>query len=232
MRDTSQIVAKEYLEKVMRETGMSGAALARAAGLAPSTINRVLNDPSVKHALSLRTMLKIEKASGVPIPANFLKSRQSAVSNGSKIPVARVTNASQDEPSFYPIDPRRDLPVAGNIDSVTGELTIRTTMGATLVDRPASLDGRQGYCVNMNDGSMYPVYSEGFPLYVDEGRTPIAGDDVVVRFKDGRALIRRFVERTPKSIVCHQFAPDGNVTFPLDSVLKLDLIVANGRLRL
>jgi phage repressor protein C with HTH and peptisase S24 domain len=228
----SQAVARQYLEQIMRETGMSGAALAREAGIAPSTINRVLNDPNVKHTLSLRTMLKIEKATGVPIPANLLKPRQSTVTPMRKISVAPTPNASQDKNSFYPNDPRRDLSMAGTIDSVTGELTIRTTMGATLVERPASLVGRQGYCVTMNDGSMYPVYSEGFPLYVDEDRAPVAGDDIVVRFKDGRALIRRFVERTPKAIVCHQFSPDGDITFAVDTILSLDLIVANGRLRL
>lgn len=232
MQDRSQIVAREYLEQIVRETGMSGAAIARLADVAPSTINRVLNDPDVKHTLSLRTLLKIEKGTGIKVPDRVRNSLRSPVAHANKNLVATRKNGAQDKAAFYPTDPARDLPLAGEVNSVTGILTVGTTMGATMVDRPASLVGRQGYCVNMNDGSMYPVYSEGFPLYADESRAPVAGDDVVVRFKDGRALIRRFIERSAKTIKCHQFAPDGDVTYPSDTIVKLDMIVANGRLRL
>jgi transcriptional regulator with XRE-family HTH domain len=56
----------DYLRKVLEQTGMSGNALAAAAGLSPSTINRPLNDPDYQGRVSPSTLDKVAKATNIP----------------------------------------------------------------------------------------------------------------------------------------------------------------------
>lgn len=55
----------EYVERVIRETGLSPAALAKRAGFAATTITRALHDPDHKFRLSTSTLDKIRAATGI-----------------------------------------------------------------------------------------------------------------------------------------------------------------------
>lgn len=57
--------AKAYIRFVLEEFGMTPSALAKAAGLAPTTITRALNDPDHKFTLSMKTLEKISRGSGI-----------------------------------------------------------------------------------------------------------------------------------------------------------------------
>lgn len=61
------------------QTDLTG--LARAAGMAPSTVTRFVNNPDTKHVPSTRTLLKISKVSGVPMP----DSRPRELSRGQQV---------------------------------------------------------------------------------------------------------------------------------------------------
>lgn len=54
-----------YLRRVLAETGMSGNALAAAAGVSASTINRPLNDADYTGRVSTATLDKVAKATGL-----------------------------------------------------------------------------------------------------------------------------------------------------------------------
>ncbi len=60
MGDPDQEAARTIIREMCRITGLSPTGLAKAAGLRPSTITRFLNNPSVTHTLSMRTMRKLE----------------------------------------------------------------------------------------------------------------------------------------------------------------------------
>ncbi len=57
---------KNYVRQVMGDKGWSGYKLANESGVAISTINRFINSDDPSHALSSKTLSKIENASGVP----------------------------------------------------------------------------------------------------------------------------------------------------------------------
>ncbi len=61
--DAEQERARTYVREILAETGWSPTELARKAGLAPSTLNRFLNQ-EVKHTLSRRSIAKIAEAAG------------------------------------------------------------------------------------------------------------------------------------------------------------------------
>lgn len=234
MRDRSQNVARDYLTLVIKETGLRGAQLARLIGVSASTINKPLNDPDVKHTLSLRTLLKIEEKTGIPIPDRLkIKQNQGSVRNGTDH-IANFEKRVHDKLN-YPIETGQfNLPLLGSVNSLTGELRIKDAASASFVERPSELLGRRnGYCVPMNDGSMYPVYRQGFPLYADPDRVPVEDDDVVIRFKDGHAEVRRLVGRVENGTTFRFFKPrESEVTYTDDEVFRIDMIVANGRMRI
>lgn len=62
--------ALAYVRHVMAEKGWTGADLAKRIGMAPSTINRPLNDPDHKSMLSRKTIGQIAQVSGID-PAPF-----------------------------------------------------------------------------------------------------------------------------------------------------------------
>ncbi len=57
--------AKTYVRYVLDELKLKPSGLAKMAGLATTTLTRALNDPTHKYTLSMSTLAKIYKASGV-----------------------------------------------------------------------------------------------------------------------------------------------------------------------
>lgn len=69
-----QDAARRLVRKMLLATGLTPSELAAKAGLAHSTLTRFLNSADAKHTLSFRTLLKLSKVSGVPIPATLAMS--------------------------------------------------------------------------------------------------------------------------------------------------------------
>jgi transcriptional regulator with XRE-family HTH domain len=66
--DEQQAAIRGLIHLMMEASGLDATSLARAAGLAPSTLTRFLNQP-VKHLLTARTLAKLSAATGVSVPA-------------------------------------------------------------------------------------------------------------------------------------------------------------------
>lgn len=62
--------AIEYLRHVMKTRDWTAAELARRAGVAHSTINRPPTIPDWPNAISRRTILAVENASGIPFSSD------------------------------------------------------------------------------------------------------------------------------------------------------------------
>lgn len=109
-------VARQFLAQAVKASGMAPYALARKAGVAPTTITRPLNDDSFKFTPKLATLLKISEASGVPLPADVFDGPAIPVRVG-ELPVIgpvqagawlEVDDTGQDEPPTMAValDPR------------------------------------------------------------------------------------------------------------------------------
>lgn len=73
--DEQQEAARALVRRMMDVTGLDATNFAREAGVNPTTLTRFLNDRAVKHTLSAKTMSKLSKASGVPVPMVVAKGR-------------------------------------------------------------------------------------------------------------------------------------------------------------
>lgn len=81
--DDQQAAIRDLIRRMMVETGLDATGLARLAGIAPSTLSRFLYQP-VKHLLTARTLAKLSKVSGVPVPVGspLIDPRERAVLDG------------------------------------------------------------------------------------------------------------------------------------------------------
>jgi transcriptional regulator with XRE-family HTH domain len=79
--DTIIQAQREFIQTVMRDRALSANALASLAGLAGTTITRLLREDAV-HALSSRTLAKIAVAAGTPIPAGVAATMTARLDRG------------------------------------------------------------------------------------------------------------------------------------------------------
>lgn len=124
----------------------------------------------------------------------------------------------------------RDVPVLG---VVVGGADDHFDLNGETVDflrRPPALSGmRSVFGLYVVGNSMYPRYEEGDPIYLQEGRNPAIGDDIVIEMKprgdgDGevrRAYLKRLVKRAGDTLIVEQFNPAMELPIPLKHVLRI-----------
>lgn len=98
--------------------------------------------------------------------------------------------------------------------------------------RPARLAGRTdvaGFWVE--DISMIPAYKPGSLVIAEKKRPPQIGDDVIFELlpetarDDRRAMIKRYLARTPTLYKFEQFNPPKTLEFPLKRVTSLMRVI-------
>lgn len=188
----SQRAAREFVLLAIKKTGWTGSRLAQAAGVAPSTINRFLNNDNVKHTLSGTTLSAIAAAAGLPPPFG----------GASEAPVSMRRLP-------FPESGEEDLYIMGS--AVGGEAGVFDLNGEAIgtVPRPTKLKGvPRAYAVYMRGTSMYPKYEDGQLLYIDPHKPVRPGNYVVVEFRDHRAFVKRFVRRANGHLYVMELAPE------------------------
>lgn len=136
----------------------------------------------------------------------------------------------------------RDLPVMGTaLGGSASEFVGMFLMNGEIqdyIERPPSLRGvTSAYAVYVSDTSMVPRYFPGETLHIHPGRAVVRGDGtfVVVQLRPDaegeppRALVKKFVRRTADTLYLKQFNPATELSFPLDQVESLHLIIWAGR---
>jgi len=204
--------------------GKTQRGLANALGLDPSAISRLLAGE------------RQLRAAEIPVIAAYLDSAPPA----SFVPPAPAPAGSRPRrPSpFTPWAGLRDLPVMGTVVAGSDGMFQMNGQVHDYVERPPALQGvADAYAVYVAETSMVPRYFPGETLHVHPGRAVTRGEDtfVVVQLKpeaEGeapRALVKRFRSRTADTLVLEQFNPPCDLTFPLDQVESVHLIIWAGR---
>lgn len=121
----------------------------------------------------------------------------------------------------------RDLPILGTVSGGIGGLQMNGD-AVDWVRRPPRLAGRSDvFGLYVEDQSMVPVYKPGSLILVERARPPSPGDDVVVELlpagprEEWRALIKRLVSVTGKTVRLEQFNPAKELEFPRQQVASL-----------
>lgn len=176
---------RRWIKVMCRMAGMSPTQLARAASVAPSTLNRFLNNPSVKHKPSTTTLGKIEGAASLAYSDRV-----------------KITWGRKQYPPFGPSEDRHLgdikkpfdlnlLPVVDVIGAVEAgtwvegiEWPVEDRFTVPIIEFPG-FEGSPKYALEVYGDSMNEVYPPGsiiicvHPIHVD--RNPLPGERVVVR---------------------------------------------------
>lgn len=214
--------ARQYLDHVIAQTGLTATEVARAAGLASSTLTRFLNKKNVKHTLSTKSLAKIAMHTGHALPSELggglLTQTKPSLRYGE---VEKV-----DSPTFS--SGLRDLPVQGSALGGGDETIVFNDSVTAHIERPNNLIGHPlAYAVYVHGTSMEPAYTPGELLYVNPAKPPIPGKDVVVQLKDGRGLIKRLKRRSGGKVVLEQFNPAKEITISQEQITSIHLVVGS-----
>lgn len=137
----------------------------------------------------------------------------------------------------------RDIPVYGTALGAAREFdghaieqtTLNTGEVIGYFQRPVILNGRKNvYGLYIQGSSMSPRYENGEHAFVERGRPPKIGDEVVVYLRDLQAddgetatgvVIKRLVRHTANYVELEQFNPA--ITFKIETarILKIDRVI-------
>ena len=218
----------DWIRNGLTRPGKTQRGLATALGVDPSAISRLLAGTRQLRAAEL------------PVVAAYLESQ---IPSGFSPDITREPGRSAAAVPVRASGPgTRDLPVMGTaVGGSAGQPGGMFLMNGEIhdyVERPPSLRGvASAYAVYVSDTSMVPRYFPGETLHVHPGRAVVRGDDtfVVVQLRPDaegeppRALVKQFVRQTADTLYLKQFNPAIELSFPLEQVESLHLIIWAGR---
>ena len=180
---------RRWLKAMCQYSGMSATALANAAGVAPSTINRFLNNTSVKYRLSASTIAKIEQA------AEEAYTRRVQIGYGQPdYPTYNVDNEDQEQTKVPPTQSLPRVRVIGYTADDEWRATIEAPIEQQFWATALFDDQHQGspvYGLVVYSSAMNQVYPEGSVVFcvpiAFADRNPVPGERVVIerRRSDG-----------------------------------------------
>lgn len=173
-----------FIEHLAARAGTSVSGLARRAQLAPSTLNRFLNDESAKHTLSTTTIEKIGAAAGVG--ADEAHRLLAYAKQGGPMP-----GPDQAE------DPPR-TPMVKVVGMVGAGAEVHRFEGDYSDDRIDEADAPPGadehtVAVIVVGSSMEPAFHDRDVIYYRNVRTEpdqLIGRECVIRLADGRTFVK------------------------------------------
>jgi lambda repressor-like predicted transcriptional regulator len=247
-----QAQTRAVVQAMVTLTGLSASALAKDAGLTPSTLNRFMHQP-VRHTLSQRTLLALMIAT-----FRHMKLRGIAA-----LDAAALSVLSPVLPSFE----RAILEQAPDSERVLKEIKLRTGAGVSSAMRPDKSEARDlavvtattlgvdiaaanfekaplttqrppfladdhhAFAFLMTDASMAPRYDAGDMLYVSPARdAAVDGVDVVIERQAGGFFVARLIATTANKVTLCKLGPQHTAEHDRADIRGLYRIVGVQRL--
>lgn len=162
---------KDYLEQIIRETGLTLTEIARRAKLSPTTLTRFMAKENEHHNLRPSTLRAIEQATRIALPAELAAA-------------ARGMDASFEPPveekaSTVPLFALYAAPDHGDF--------LRNEQPTDVAPRlPGIAHNMKVYAVRMPDSSMAPWRRPNELIYIDPTRAASTGDHAMVELSHPR----------------------------------------------
>lgn len=221
---------RALIRAMMSLTGQTASALARAAGLTPSTLNRFMHQP-VRHTLSQRTLLALMvstfrhmRAQGIaaldaqalgvlaPILPSFERAILEHAPDAERILKEiklRTGSGLASLPRSEPKIDSRDLPVVAATTLGVDVAALNFAKAPLTTQRPPFLaDDPHAFGFLLTDVSMSPRYDSGDVLYVSPARE-IGGEnvDVVIERRTGGFLLARLTHMGDQALSVSKLHP-------------------------
>ncbi|ARQ95258.1 hypothetical protein [Bradyrhizobium phage BDU-MI-1] len=211
----------EWIDHICDRKKWTGTDLARACGLAPSTILRLLNNPEHPFVPTLTTLNKIANGSGYPIPKK----------------VMAALGADQREGTATEEDAGDGAPRRARARTPTVELRHVSSLPAGLqsaaspkrdayVPAPPQLEGDEtAFAFHMPDNSFGQWLKTGALMYATKRRDPVAGDMVMITGKDEKTKVRLLCDINENGLALSKSMPvkeDETVAF--DDIKEIAVI--------
>lgn len=213
----------QWVQKHLQDSGKSQAELARYLKLAPPIVNKIIKGRrgiKATEADQIRAFFRLPSAE---LHTLFPQPKQENVSS----PAPTVIDANVTAPLRSEMD--RDIPIRGTVSGGPGGLP-QMANGEAIdwARRPPRLRGRTDvFGLWVEDISMIPAFRPGCLILVEASRPPSPGDDVVIEIApesprdEQRALIKRLVSLTAKTLTVEQFNPPKQLEFDRKRVIHL-----------
>jgi phage repressor protein C with HTH and peptisase S24 domain len=187
------------IDKLAEGNGLSASALAKRAGLDPTTFNRskrIAADGRPRWP-STESVAKILHATGASLES-FLDLISGADKANRSVPLIGLAQAG-----------------GGGFFTDAG---FPAGSGWEEVSLPA-VDDEHAYALEISGDSMLPLYRNGDTIVVSPGSETRKGDRVVVKTTDGEVLAKELKRRTAKAIELRSFNPEHpDRTIPMSEV--------------
>jgi phage repressor protein C with HTH and peptisase S24 domain len=214
------------LAEVMDARGVQPAALARASGMDPSTLSKLVLG---KRKFTREWALKLAHHLGVQPDELMMEVGRPVPDIAFELPAAKAAAAPEALPPRAQMP--RDVPVYGTAMGANGDGAFELNQTGGIVDMvlrgPGVAHSRNVFAIYVEGESMTPRHRPGELRYCDPGRTPRSGDDVVIVLaaaEPGRppqAFLKELVRRTATEIITRQSAPERELRFPVDRVKQV-----------
>lgn len=218
-KEQQRAAIQRYIQDAAAKMSVEPSVLAKRAGLAPSTINRFLNDPAYPHIPTLTTLGRISSASGMPLPPE--------IGGGSITKGVATSDIGERHPIRGRASGNLDLPVLGNSKAGTGGIFMDNGVVQSYVERPWFMMGvNNGYAVYVSDDCLGPLIKHGRLVYVDPSR-PVAADDlVIIQLRDGQAFIKIFKGYKRGKLQAEQTNPQQIIEWPESDVESVHFVMS------
>lgn len=234
---------KIFIEHLSLIAKLKPSALAVAAGLAPSTLNRRTRDVvDMEYGLSNKSLRKIADHLELPIE-DLVAHREkisAAIASKEELPSyaeLSIPNRDKKHSLKHPDLKSRDnfpfgpdtVPILGqaNASSKAVMLNFDDPIGE-FPRHPNQKNVKNAYYVRIYDESMEPRYYPRELAAVNGNMSPLSKEDCVIQLKNGEVYIKRFIKTTSKEVICAQLNPAKEWKCLLTEVKAIHAVVGRG----
>jgi transcriptional regulator with XRE-family HTH domain len=207
-----------WIDRILRKQNWTGTELARQAGIAPSTILRLLNDPAHSFVPSMKTLGRLAAASGAPIPRDVL---DTIGTKGALLTDRRMGPPGTDgERGGRTIKLKHLSALPVSLRSAAHQ-TERVRVPVQLRTDPTLVAFR------MFNDDLAPLIKSGTLLFATRRRDPVKGDIVLFSSKAGPSKVRFLFDMDESGLKFSRSLPmTPEEQVPFDEIGELAIMVA------
>jgi transcriptional regulator with XRE-family HTH domain len=216
----AKAIVIEWIDHILERKKWNGTDLARNSGLAPSTILRLLNNPSHPFVPTVSTLQKIADGSGYPIPKKVMLAL--GASANVDIDEGDVDTGGRRQPR------QRTFTVElKHVSSLPAALQSAVSQRRdSYIPAPPQLEGDEtAFAFHMPDNTFDPWFKSGSLMFATKRRDPVAGDTVLLTDKAGKSRVRLLIDMTENGLkLAKTFPVTEDEVVPFDDIGDLAVV--------